>query len=158
MESSRRITKVKFDGSKVRIEYERTREVGDPDEFVVGCSDKPAPEFAPALQALALDVVTICELGEEDTRRLTVRGVTFTWTNDIMGACISALKALQTASSPLVLNTPHLPSAPYGDGNDLAPTLDPDTIARLEELGRQAERYIDGERAQGSLFAGAKES
>jgi hypothetical protein len=82
---------------------------------------------------------------------ITVRGVTFTWKNDIMGACITALKSLTTANAPLVLNTPHLPSEPYsGNPGDVGPVLRRGTD-RLEHLITEVARYIDGERAQAKL-------
>jgi hypothetical protein len=150
-----RFTKIKFDGSKVRIEYENKREdQAQWDEFSLQSADRPVPEFIEALHALRQDVVSICELAETDETKLDVRGVTITHTNDIMGLCITALKALKTTQAPLVLNTPHLPEESYSDTP--CPVLDEQTVARLGVLIRAAERYVDGERAQGDLLAAAK--
>jgi len=149
-----RITKIKYDGKKVRLEYQRIRaDDADPDEFSLQASDRPARSFAEALEALAQDVVTIAELAPTDRPKITVRGVTITWTNDILGAVITALKALQTANAPLVLNTPHLPSEPYSEDGG-GPLLAEATLERLQAMMHEAERYLDGERAdQGALFA-----
>lgn len=152
--SEKRFTKIKFDGSKVRIEYEVTRGPGDPDAFSVQCADMPAPEFSAALADLAQDVATICELGADSLPTLRVRGVTFTWSSGVMGACITALKTLKSANAPLVLNTPHLPEEAYG-GDDASPTLDTATCRRLRALMAEAERYLNGDRAQGSLLVAA---
>jgi hypothetical protein len=84
--------------------------------------------------------------------KLTVRGVTITWTNDIMGACITALKALKGANAPLVLNTPHLPSEPYSEGGSPDFLLPEETAENIGALLNEAEAYIRGERAQGSLL------
>jgi hypothetical protein len=149
-----RITKAKYDGSKVRIEYEKQRPDGQYDEFTLSSLDGPAQPFVDALNALAMDVVGICELHADSLDRLTVRGVSFTYTNDIMGACITALKKLYTSNAPLVLNTPHLPEEAYGEGDTSSPLLDTATVDRLHELALAAERYVDGERAQGDLFVG----
>jgi hypothetical protein len=149
-----RITKAKYDGSKVRIEYEVERPDGQFDEFTLSSLDGPTAPFIDAFNALAADVVTICELHEDSLDKLKVRGVSFTYTNDIMGACITALKKLKTSNAPLVINTPHLPEESYGEGDATSPTLDTSTIDRLHELALAAERYVNGERAQGELFVG----
>jgi hypothetical protein len=155
--SETRATKVKFDGSKVRIEYEKKRLDGHYDEYTLSSLDSPSLEFQNALKALAMDAVTICELDGKDVDKLTVRGVTLTYTNDIMGACITALKKLETSNAPLVLNTPHLPSEAYGDGDVTSPVLEPSTVSRLVEVAEAALRFIDGERAQGNLFVAGSE-
>lgn len=147
-----RVDKVKFDGSKVRIEYANKRPDNQYDEFTLGSVDRPAQPFFNAMDALRQDVIAICELADADADKLTVRGVTFTHTNDVFGACITALKKLTTANAPLVLNTPHLTEEAYGEGDTSTPLLKRETIDRLLELSLAAERYIDGERAQGTLF------
>jgi len=146
-------TKIKFDGSKVRIEYEVTRKDGDPDEYTLHSADKPLPEFDEALQALAADVVTICELNPSDVDKLKVRGVTLTHTNGILGVCVTALKTLKSSNAPLVINTPHLPEESYSEGDDNAPVMPSGMAMRVAAVEAQARRYVDGERAQASLFA-----
>lgn len=147
-------TKIKYDGSKVRIEYEVERkDGGDADEYAMHSGDRPRPEFDQALQALTVDVVTICELIPSDVDRLKVRGVTLTHTNGILGACVTALKELKGSNAPLVINTPHLPESPYSDGDDLSPVMPSGMAARLEAVMMEGERYLDGERAQSTLFS-----
>lgn len=149
-----RICKVKDDGDKVRIEYQRERaDKQGYDDYSMSSVDRPTVAFTQALSALSADVVQICELPESDADKLTIRGVSVTWTSDIMGACITALKRLNTANSPLVINTPHLPSEDYGD-ND-GPVLREETALRLHRLLLEAEGYIDGDRAQPSLLKDA---
>ena len=147
------ITKVKYAGEKVRIEYTIDRaDGGEADEYTLQSADKPLPSFETALLALTPDVVDICELDKLSAAHITVRGVTFTWKHDIMGACITALKTLTTANAPLVLNTPHLPSESYsGNANDGSPVLPRGTMNRLGQVLVEAGRYIDGERAQATL-------
>ena len=147
-----RITKVKWDHKKVRIEYERARPGSDPDEFVLGCGDEPSRAFKDALQALKTDVNAICEF--PFALDVQVRGVSLSWTNDIMGACITALKQLKTANSPLVLTTPHLPAEAYGEGAG-GPMMEPAMVTRLEALIEEARRYVaGGAREQSNLFPG----
>ena len=148
------ITKAKYDGSKVRIEYQQPRPGGgEPDEFSVACCDKPRREFDDRLQALVADVVTICELAPTDAAALTVRGVSCTYKDDVFGVCITALKALRTSNAPLVLNSPHLPEQAYsGNPGDPNPILPAGVADRVRRLLAEAERYVAGDRAQGSLF------
>lgn len=150
--TERRVTKVKYDGQKVRIEYQVKRaDGGDPDEFTLNSCDRPDRSLVDAMNALTTDVLTICEL-HDDPLLYTIRGVTLTYTNDILGACITSLKALKTTQSPLVINTPHLPEESYSDDAS-APVMHAGMADRLDALRNAAERYIDGERAQGQLFA-----
>lgn len=148
-----RFTKVKYDGSKVRIEYTVEREKGKaPDEYALVSADAPLPSFSEAMHDLSADVLTICELPEEQRTKLKVRGVSLTHTNDILGACITALKTVKHANAPLVLNTPHLPEAPYSDNPD-EPVMVDGMADRVLRLCEEAQRYLDGERSQQSLFA-----
>jgi len=150
------IDRVKFDGAKVRIEYQRKRVDDRYDEAVIASFDRPRPEFVAALQALAADVCLICELPADQVERLSVRGASFSHTNDVMGAVITAMKPVKTAQSPLVLNTPHIPSAPYSDEGG-GPVLAEETVARLEAVINEAAQYIDGNRAQQPLPLANKE-
>jgi hypothetical protein len=144
-----RITKVKYDGKKVRVEYERGS-LTDPDEFLVSCKDEPSVEFKDALQALQPDVNELCEFPIDQA--LSIRSVSYSHTNGIMGACVTALRSLKKANSPLVINTPHLPSEPYSDNADEL-TLDPNMTERLIHLANLAEMYVGGDaRAQASLL------
>lgn len=143
-----RIAKVKYDRSKVRVEFEIERVDGRFDEQLLSSFDPPLPSFDVALQALAQDVCTICELPADQAQQLRISSVSFSHTNDILGAVITAVKPVKTAQSPVVLNTPHLTEKPYGDGG---PVFSADTRQRLEQLVEECQRYIRGERAQQAL-------
>lgn len=47
----RRFTKVKWNGTKVVLLYEQTRQEGEPDEFSLSCGDRPTREFIEAFDA-----------------------------------------------------------------------------------------------------------
>ena len=148
----RRVTRVKYDGKRVTVHYE-VPPGEEPDEYVVTCNARPAPSFLAALAALRTHVGTICELPVEYVERLDVRGASYSYGGkaEVMGATITALKSLTTARAPLVLNTPHLASAPMSE-TDEAPLLAPLAGTALETLAREALRYVDGHREQSEMF------
>lgn len=145
-----RIEKVKFDGKKVRIEFSVERKDGQFDESMLASFDEPAREFNEALQALKADVCKICELPTSYGDTMRVSSVSLSYTNDVMGAVITAVRPVLTANSPVVFNTPHLPSVDYSPGGS-GPTLEPSTVERLERLITECHRYILGDRAQQAL-------
>lgn len=144
------VDKLKYDGTKVRIEFQRLREDLKYDEAMIGSTDQPLPSFRATLVDLIQDVCAIVECPESYGNTIVVRGVTFTDSDGTRGACITALKSVKSAKSPLVLNTPHLTFGPMNDG-DQGPFLSGETITRLETLEAEAARYINGEREQASL-------
>ena len=148
------IDKVKWDGTKVRLEFQRLRKDNRYDEAVLGSFDVPLQSFRESLAALVVDVCAIIECPEAYGDKLAIRGVTFTDSDGTRGAVITSLKSVKTAKSPLVLNTPHLTFGPMNDG-DQGPFLPDGTITRIERLEAEAIRYINGEREQPQLPIGA---
>jgi hypothetical protein len=73
-----------------------------------------------------------------------------TYKDGILGAVLTATKDLMMCPAPLILNTPHLPEKPYGESG--GPVLPANTIRRVRALCVEAERYLAGDREQGSLF------
>lgn len=141
---------------KVHLEYQKQNQFDDGkyDEFTIRCADKPLPEFEQALQGLAKYVIEICEF-VDDVAPYRILGVSFSWADGIMGATITAQKALEYSNSLLILNTPHKPEEPYSEGGDDSVCLSDDCINQLRELIDQAGKYIDGKRAQMKLFEDA---
>ena len=151
-----RFQKIKYSKGKVKIEYElRNKEKKDWDQFSLACSDEPKPEFQIALQSLSEDVLEMCELPGDYRKRIMVTGVSFSYggEGEVMGATIISQMALNRSNVNLNLNTPHKPSEPYSEGGDAAQCLSQDCIDRLASLELEAEDYINGNRAQGELFA-----
>jgi hypothetical protein len=144
------IDKVKYDGKKVRIEYQKKRPDNRYDENAIASFDHPTLAFRDALDALDLDVCAIAQFHESYADILTVRGCSFTYTDGIMGACITALAGVKTAKAPLCINTPFLTEGPMNDG-DTGPFLDPSTLERIQDVQRQAMAYINGDREQPQL-------
>jgi hypothetical protein len=149
-----RFTKIKFDGAKVRLEYSVTRPGGgDPDEFALQCSDKPLPEFLTAMQALNQDVLDLCEFRRSDASKMRIRGVSLAYREGILGVVITALREVITADAPVIINTPYLPER--ASSGCVLPAA---TVRRVRALHVEAERYLAGEREQGSLFTDARSS
>lgn len=141
------INKVKHDGALTHIEYEDEIN-GTIEEHVLKSYDKPLPEFIEALQSLAPAIELICELPEGYSNSITIRGVSFSHAgpHETMGASITGLKSLGTSNSPLVINTPHLPSEDY-NGNEYNTMLLPGSaVLNLHWLISEAERFVRGER------------
>lgn len=156
MSNVRRIGKVKMNKEKrVTMEYEEKNMRGQWDQYSFSCSDAPRPEFEQALASLAEHVVTLCELPEDYTHRITVKSVSFSYGGEaeVMGAVISAGMKLENSNQPLNLNTPHKASESYSAGpadeNQLLPGK---CVKALDRLQDECMRYIMGDRAQMQLF------
>jgi hypothetical protein len=157
------ITKIKFNKGKVEIEYEKNDRETDSKKTQFSSYDEPLPGFTDALQALSLHAEEICEFpegfltapaafgedGEVVEQKGTVSGVSFSYSDKegIMGATITVLRKLATAQAPLVINTPHLPEAPYSEGS-CSPLLSSGCVRALNHLQDEALKYLAGDRAE----------
>ena len=150
--------KVKSEDGKNRIhlEFERPKG-GDYDQYMLNSIDAPAPSFHDALQALAQDVVELCELPDDYWHRIIVKGVSFSYggEQEVMGATITATMRLMESNAPLNLNTPHKAEEPYAETGDPKQLLDPACARRLHMLIIEAEQFVKGVRQQIDAFAGA---
>lgn len=149
----RRITKIKHNAGKVKIDYLIERNDEQVDEYSLVCSDAPVPEFAEALQALKKVLPAWLECKPDYCDNMTILGVSISWKGDNFGCCVTALKPLKSCNSPLVLNAPHKPMEPYS-GDDYANCLTQEQIDGIKNVIAEAEAYIDGTRAQMGLFDG----
>lgn len=141
-----RFTKIKFDGQKVRLEYEVTRpRGGDPDEFTLVCNDLPLPSFGSALQGLVTDVLAICEFPPAERSKFLMRGVSLSYNDGVMGACLTALRSLMTSDSPLIINSPFLPEKAR-ESDPSGYCLSAGAVRRLRLLIAEAECYLAGDR------------
>jgi hypothetical protein len=149
-----RFTKIKYSKDRVRLEYETQNHKGDWDQYSLACSDIPRPGFKEALNALAQDVIQLCELPDEYITRILITGVSLSYggPSETLGATIISQMALNHSNVNLNLNTPHKPSEPYSEGGDIFQCLSQECIERLTYLMLEAEDYVKGNRAQGDLF------
>lgn len=149
--NSIRILKVKkAPGEKIAIEFQRLNSNGEYDDFTMVCGEQARPEWYTNLQALAIDVVDICELPGQDLEVITVKGVTFVYDEEDgrMGAVITAQKKLLGSNSPLCLNTPFKMATPKDANQDPKSLLPAQCDLRLLAIVDETVLYVNGDRAQ----------
>lgn len=150
-----RIRKIKLASKteKIIMAYERlVKDQWDDHSFT--SSQEAAPEFYDAFKAITEHVAVLCELPQEYIKRLEVYGVNYRYSGEdaVMGATMTAKMELEFSNTPLILNTPFKKSDNGGDFDEKQ-YLTEECVNALWELERQARLYIDGHRAQISLFA-----
>lgn len=153
--------KTKKGRERIEIQYELPTLDDDWETGSKASSDEARPEFYQALEKLVPHVCVICEFdrnyGEDDGDQHTmlVRGVTFSFLDDpdqTMGVVLSAQKKLVTSKSPFNFSTPLKYEHPSGNGNDDSDCFDPEMGKALQQVIREARRYLAGDRAQGSFL------
>lgn len=154
------ITKIKYNGDVVAI-YQSKEDFNNSKDYKIASRDEPLDSFNDALQALKEDVVEICEFPSEYVSSLKIVGISISWDEAkcpgrFMGATITALRELEYCNSPMVINTPWLPTYQFNDANE-NPQLHTWTIQRIDWLMSEAERYLQGHRKveQMGLFEAA---
>ena len=129
----------------VTVEYEQLFEGTDDIKITLKSNDKPLSELIEKLDSLSRQVEIICDLPNGYCNHAEIRGVSFSHTNGVLGAVITALIPLTNANSPMVINTPHLPSEQYSEGGQ-SPLLPQKATYALKEILGLVEKYINGER------------
>lgn len=151
----------KTSDDKIHIEYEKKNQTGKWDEHSMKSNQEPLPAFLHALDNLVPHVEEMCELPDKDHQihPYTVRGVSFSYggDNDTMGATITATRSLKNSNSPLVLNSPHKIEEAYADGADETQVMTRDCYNDLMILCDEAEKYLNGKRAQMDMFGEEQE-
>ena len=151
-----RIIKVKvFKEGKLFIHYQKETDNQGWDDYTMDSSESPSPSLYDAMNNLRQSVIELCEFADSDLEKILIRGVTFSWANDVMGATITAQRKLAKSNMNLNINTPHKVSKFYscGDVGDNKQLLSTATIDILNDIRYEVEKYINGERAQMGLFA-----
>ena len=146
---------VKKDG-KIVIAYELARaDDKGTDENVIGSYDQALPEFYDAVKALVPDLLACIE-SKDDADLYTVTGVTMKQVDmgdyNALGAVIVAQKKLAYCKAPLNIVTPWKVSE-VGEHGDTDCCLTRECLSHLDDLAREATRYVHGERLQGDLFS-----
>ncbi len=155
--STIRIKKVKLSSKTEKIIMAYERLVNDQwDEYSFASSEKAAPELYGAFKAMSEHVAELCELPQDYIERLEVYGVSYRYSGEkgIMGATMAAEMELEFSNAHLLLNTPFKKAGSDDDDVfDEKQYFSEACVKALWELERQARLYINGHRAQISLFA-----
>lgn len=157
MKQNRRVRKIKVDKQgKISIDWEvRPEGLSTWDEYHMKCSDLARPEFYNALVDLRQDVLTLLEYPKTWLDDILVKGVSFSYSDDgVKGAVISGQRTLQYSASPANFNTPHKPYEMYNENaedTDGIIVMPEEIQERLDVLDDEANKYIDGKRAQMEL-------
>lgn len=150
------IRKVKLAGDNITIRGEqKTPDSLSIRRVEVESDEEARPEFYTAMRDLIRPALTMLDAPINWQADAKISGVSITYEEDRgMGAVVTVLVPLACAPSPLVVNTPYLPSEdPNGVG---APVLPSDLRRAIERVIIEAALYLDGERAQVDMFRGAK--
>ena len=138
-----RFKKVRWDQKAVTLIW--TTESGtETHEHDLTSKQAPHGDLDDALQALAGDVVNVCEMDLDlDTLRVQSVSLSFSEKTGVRGAVVTALKPVKIASSPVVLNTPHLTESGDNDKGVMPPSM----WRRVLTIEDEARAYLDGKRA-----------
>lgn len=142
----RRINKIKLKGDMVIIQWQQYQPLTKNwDNFSMSSKEAPLPSLPEAMTRLAKHVEKICELPERSRDKITVTGISHSYSSNNSYVVITAQKELITSRSPLNLNTPV--KAMESDIDDDYGASD-ERVYDIEQLEQEAFNYIDGQRAQ----------
>lgn len=150
-----KITKVRYAGDKVTVCYEADDDSQRTAVEVAG-KDEPHTSFREAMAALIPTVAAVLDLplpyfqaeGTE-ARQVTVKY----YDADQRGFVISAVRPVEGSNSPFVIHTPHMKEARQDEDGELSETgLAEQDVEAIDLVLSEAQRYLDGHRAQGDLF------
>lgn len=146
------ITKVKFKDGTLYYQYEVERSDGSVDEVKVKSHDAPLATFEEVWDMLPKVVVDEAELPISMANDTTVSSITISHYDDgRWGAVLSAVRSLENSNCPLVLNTPHKPAIPSENNPQDTMVLSESSVRKIEDVIRETEKYIRGERQQRTL-------
>jgi hypothetical protein len=153
-----RIKKIKINqkDAKIEIDWRIKKSQSSDDEMSMKCADQARPQFYQSLQKMAGHWSDILELQDFDVKP-TVSSVSFSWAEDdeglaVMGMTIYGSCQLSKSTGVWGCNTPHRIEKHYGKDGDEGQIMSDDMIDDAYALLSEAERYINGEREQLSLF------
>lgn len=146
------IRKVKSSNGLILIRAEEQCGEEDIRRIELESRAEPRPEFHEAMGGMISPAMNMIQAPGAWMAVATISGVSVTHEEERgMGAVVTILVPLECAPSPLVLNTPYLPSE---DPNDSGGATLPRALREaVERVIDEAMRYLRGERAQADLFA-----
>lgn len=140
--SAMKLLKVKHDKSgEITIVYED--EICEDTVTVTRTGKGPLLSFYAAFDSLVPHACKILELPDAYRDEITCTGISFAYSKDgVMGATMTLQKKLLRSAAPAILNTPYKPE--WGDPN----ALSRDCLDAIRVVIAEAQRFLDGERAQ----------
>lgn len=133
------IYKIKITKNGVSIMYDDPAFSGEPDGVSREGKGEARPSFYKAMNALRDDVINICMLDPNGWDEAEITGVTLKHLDGDIGVVITAQNKNEELASPININTPYL-------------IADQKLKAKLERVQAEAQDYLNGKRAQVSLF------
>lgn len=138
-----KITGVKITKSGATIKYTTSPEGAQAETVVIG-EGKPRPELEKALDKLIPAVGIVCEFPKSYNNGISVSGVNFAYKKEQERVVVIAHKKLKKSNAPFNVSTP-----PMLVGEDEEKNYFPPQFNKvLEEVKKEAEKYINGKRAQ----------
>ena len=135
------VSKVKFDGKEVKINYSKQIKEGEyvACEFV--CKDLPHPDFENAIEDLIEPFRQVLEFPQNYMTKLGIRGVSIKLSDFLVkeGVTITGLKELNSGKF-VCLNTPYLAI------DDESYEMPSGLLERVADLEHEALKYIEGKR------------
>lgn len=148
-----RLTKIKVKDKFILLRWEKFESsTKNWDIYELESADPPRPELREELEKWSAHIAKICELPEEYAKRITVRGISISYTEDGLGIVASGTMELKTNAAPLCINTPYKPDS-VGENMSEDFALTGEQWQDLDDLCEEAYRYINGDRAQQNLFS-----
>lgn len=147
--------KVSRDKNWIQIEYERKDELGRWMRDRPRRQEAATPEFYKAYNDLTEDVISLCELRDEDVNLIEIKSVKFNYAgdNEVLQAEIKGIKNYANSKGGLSFTTPKKSKEFFSEShNDEENLFSKETSKRLDLLCFEAFGYLEGKRAQVSLF------
>ena len=160
MSLKKEFLKIKIKDERVHLDWQLKREDDTYDKYSLESKDAPHPSFPLKILELRNYVNDISDLrlDKDEMHKLKISSISLNYAGEkhIMGATITALKDLPGRNSPLVVNTPYLIEDYYSDQGDPSSLLPSKLVLLIYEIFDYADEYVQGKRAQLSLFTSDK--
>jgi|GEM_PF-706151 hypothetical protein len=150
-----RFKKIKVvENEKIEMTYEKVNKNGSFDVFSFISNDPATPELYEAFAELALDIKEMCEQSAEVERiAVTTLSLSYKGDDDVLGVVISGKLQLKNSHGVVALNTPVKYEEVQGEGELARKGLLTDFCQkRIYKMIEFSEQYVNGARAQGTLF------
>ncbi|MDZ7711738.1 MAG: hypothetical protein U5L06_00795 [Rhodovibrio sp.] len=151
-----KVTKVKHAKGDVEIRWTAEEGLSSTRETKLKCTDTPRNSFSEVFQGFKPLAGRLLELPESWLDEASVIGVSINHESDERrGLVVTLQRSVESANSPVTLNTPHVREQLPGD-DDNQPWMDGDLVEQIEQMDREAQAYVNGDRQQGDMFAGGQ--